>query len=146
MDAPETPSPASRTFPYRIALRATLRDTDGVGHVNNAVYLSWTEEARMQYMVERRRARGIADLDFILASAHLDYRSPVLLDEIVDLWYGISRVGNKSWEMAYEGRARAGGRLVFEARTVQVQFDYREARTVAIPDSLRTILEQDLLR
>jgi acyl-CoA thioester hydrolase len=146
LDEPGPPATPSRPFPYRIAIRATLRDTDGVGHVNNAVYLSWTEEARMRYMVDRRKARAMADLDFILASAHLDYRSPVLLDEVVDLWYGICRVGTKSWEMAYEGRARGDGRLVVEARTVQVQFDYREGKTVPIPDSFRAILEEDLLR
>jgi len=142
----KNPAAPSRHFPYRLAIRATLRDTDGVGHVNNAVYLTWTEEARTAYVFERRGLHAMSDLDFILASARLDYRSPVLLHEIVDLWCGPSRVGARSWEMLFEGRARRDGRLVFEASTVQVQFDYQRRESLSIPDPWRKILEEDLIR
>lgn len=145
MTEPGSPATPSRRYPYCLAIQATLRDTDGVGHVNNAVYLTWTEEARTHYAYERRGLDDLRQLDFILASAQLDYRSPVLLHEIVDLWYGISRVGNRSWEMAYEGRARRDGRLVFEARTVQVQYDYEAKKTISIPAVLRKILLDDLV-
>ncbi len=145
-DDTRNPAPASRKFPYHLALRATLRDTDGVGHVNNAVYLTWTEEARTAYALERCGLSSLSELDFILAAAQLDYRSPVELNEIVDLWCGPSRVGARSWEMRYEGRARGDGRLVFEARTVQVHYDYRERRSAPISAPWRRILEEDLIR
>ena len=139
------PAAPSRPFRLRVAIQATLRDTDGVGHVNNAVHVSWIEEARTAYAFERRGLTDIAQLDFILASVHVDYRAPVLMHEIVDLWYAVSRVGTKSWEMVYEGRARKDGRLLFEARSTQVQYDYAAARTVPVPPAWRKILEEDLL-
>jgi len=140
------PTTPSRRYPYQLAVRATLRDTDGIGHVNNAVYLTWLEEARTRYVFERRGLEDLHELDFILASAHLEYRSPVLLHETVDLWCGPSRVGNRSWEMVYEGRARGDGRLMVEARTVQVQYDYRERKAVPIPGAWRRLLQEDLVR
>jgi acyl-CoA thioester hydrolase len=142
MTAPARPG---RVYPYHLAVEATLRDTDGVGHVNNAVYVSWLEEVRTKYVIERRAFRSLQDLDFILASVHVDYRSPVLLLETVDLWCGPSRVGNRSFELVYEGRARGDGRLVVEARSVQVQYDYRTRRAVPVPDSWRKGLEADLV-
>lgn len=136
----------SRPFPFRLSVEATLRDTDGVGHVNNAVYVSWIEEARTRYVFDRRGLAGLAELDFILASVQVEYRSPVLLHETVDVWCGPSRVGNRSWELVYEGRARGDGRLVCEARSVQVQYDYAARATLPIPAGWRAILERDLLR
>jgi len=127
-------------------IAATLRDTDGVGHVNNAVYLSWIEEARVRYVVSRRGPRPIEELDFILASAKLDYRSPVKMLEEVEIWCGPSRLGNSSWELRYEARARLDGRLVLEASSVQVQFDYATHRRKPLVDPWRAQLEKDLLR
>ncbi len=142
MSAPASPS---RPFRLRVTIQATLRDTDGVGHVNNSVHVSWIEEARTAYAFERRGFTDLAQLDFILASVQVDYRAPVLLHELVDLWYAPSRIGTKSWEMVYEGRARKDGRLLFDARSTQVQYDYTAASTVAVPDVWRKLLEEDLL-
>ncbi len=145
MTFPGAPAPPSRAFPYRLAVQATLRDTDGLGHVNNGVYLSWLEEVRTRYVYDRRGLSGLSQVDFILASARLEFRSPVHLHEVVDLWCGPARVGRSSWEIAYEGRARSDGRLVVEASTVQVQFDYSIRRPVPVPDGWRRLLESDLL-
>ncbi len=145
MSFPGEPASPSRAFPYRLAVQATLRDSDGLGHVNNGVYLEWLEEVRTRYVYDRRGLTELAEIDFILASARLDFRSPVLLHEVVDLWCGPSRVGRSSWEISYEGRSRRDGRLVVEASTVQVQFDYTSRRPVSIPAEWRRILEADLL-
>ena len=145
MEAESVPPAPSRKHAFHIEVRATLRDTDGMGHVNNGVYLSWCEEARTRYVFERRGLTVMSELDFILASARLDFRSPVLLHEIVDLWCSPSRIGRSSWEMLYEGRARRDGRLVVEASSVQVQYDYSIRAPVAIPPDWRKCLEADLL-
>ena len=86
------PALPSRPYRLRVTIQATLRDTDGVGHVNNAVHVSWIEEARTAYAFERRGLTEIGQLDFILASTQVDYKSPVLLHELVDLWYAPSRI------------------------------------------------------
>lgn len=139
------PVTASRPFAYHAAVQATLRDTDALGHVNNAVYLSWFEVVRTRYLVDRRKFTDVIEVDFILAAARLEFRSPVLLHEWVDLWCTPSRVGGKSWELAYEARARQDGRLVVEGSSVQVQFDYAVRRPASIPDDWRRQLEADLV-
>ena len=136
----------SRRYACHIEVHATLRDTDGLGHVNNSVYLSWLEEVRLRYVHDRRGMKDLSQMDFILASARLDFRSPVLLHEIVDLYCSPSRIGRSSWDLVYEGRSRAGGRLVVEAQTVQVQYDYAAGKAAPIPDSWRSLLQADLVR
>lgn len=139
----ESPARPSRPYPYHLAIRATLRDTDAMGHVNNAVYLSWLEQIRTLYVHGRRGGRGLSDLDFVLAAARLEFRSPVHLHETVDLYVAPCRIGRSSWDLAYEARARADGRLVLEARTVQVQYDYAARKPVPIPQAWRRSLEAD---
>ncbi len=139
------PAAPSRPYPYHFAVRATLRDTDGMGHVNNAVYLSWLEEIRTGYVFDRRGRLELAEVDFVVASAHLDFRSPVHLHETVDLWLAPCRLGRSSWDLLYEGRARADGRRVLDARTVQVQYDYARRVSFPIPDDWRRLLEGDLV-
>jgi acyl-CoA thioester hydrolase len=133
----------ARDFAYALTVQATLRDTDGLGHVNNGVYLSWMEEVRTRYVYDRRGLRDLSQIDFILASAKLDFRSPVRLHEYVDLRCAPVRVGRSSWELAYEGRARSDGRLVLEARSVQVHYDYSLGAPAPIPDGWRALLEAD---
>lgn len=139
-----SPTP-SRPFPYHLAVEATLRDLDGLGHVNNGVYQTWLEEVRTRYVFERRGLSEVGQIDFILASTTLEFRSPVKLHEIVDLWCGPTRVGRSSWTLAYEARARSDGRLVVEGSSVQVQFDYASEGSVPLSAKWRALLEADLL-
>lgn len=138
------PAPPSRPFPGHLAVEATLRDTDLVGHVNNGVYLNWFEEVRTRYVVDRMGRMAAGEISFIMASATLNFRSPVQLLEVVDLYCGPVRVGNKSWELAYEFRARSDGRLVCEGGSVQVQYDYGARRTVPLAGDWRLKFEEDL--
>jgi acyl-CoA thioesterase FadM len=54
------------------------------------------------------------------------------------------RIGHKSWDLAYEGRARKDGRLVVEGASTQVQYDYGARTAVPIPPAWRAVLNADL--
>jgi acyl-CoA thioester hydrolase len=140
------PARPSRSFAYHLPIVASLRDTDGLGHVNNAVYVNWLEEVRTLYVYERRGLTKLSEIDFILASTRLEFKSPVLLHETVDMWCAPSRIGNSSWDMEYEGLARSDGRVVMQATSVQVQFDYKLQKPAPIQEPWKKILEADLLK
>lgn len=129
---------------HTLAIQATLRDTDVFGHVNNAVYVSWFEEVRTSYVCSRRGLKAAAEVDFILASTTIHFRSPVYMLETIDLRCAPVRIGNSSWELAYEGHAREGGRLVVEGVSTQVQFDYAARKKAPIPEAWRALLSADL--
>ena len=108
---------------------------------NNAVFLTFSS---------RRGSRSCACLGpttehVILARTEIDFRSPLLRDDEVEIGVRCSRVGTKSFELEYE--LRSGGRLVAEAKSVLVGYDYergasrgrspthwREARWESPPD------------
>jgi acyl-CoA thioester hydrolase len=115
--------------------RVRFRDLDALGHVNNAVFLTYIESARIAYLLDLGVASGVEDLGIIVARIEIDFRSPVGLGEDVEIRVQASRFGTKSFDLDHE--LRAGGRLVAEARTVCVGYDYGNGETVPIPEAWR---------
>ena len=140
MSAPEAP----RRWAYTYVARATLRDTDGLGHVNNAVFMTWLEEARTHWVCERMGLAAIEEIAFVLASTELRFRSPVYLHEQVEIRLAPVRAGTKSWELVYEGRAAGDGRLVVEGRSVQVQYDFAARSPIPLEGAWRRMVEAEL--
>lgn len=127
---------------YEMTVQATLRDTDGLGHVNNAVYLTWLEEVRTRYVAARRGFTRIEEMDFVLAQTTLNFRAPVYFHEAVTLRCAPTRVGHSSWAMAYEGRTK-DDQVVVEATSVQVTYDYATKKKAPLPAEWRRMLVAD---
>lgn len=140
-------------WPFLLEIRVPWRDVDAAGHVNNAVYFSYLEMARFEaYLRLLRGALGRNEsfrgealdpgaIDFIIAHQSCDYRSPAFLAEtlVVKVWPG--RVGSTSFTFRYEIREKSTDRLVAEAETVQVMYDWEADRKKPVPDGLRKLLE-----
>lgn len=131
---------------HRFPIAVRLRELDGVGHVNNAVLVSYLEDARNAYLMEGRGRRRLEEVDFILARTEIDYRSPAHLGDALEVLLRPMRIGTKSFELEYVVRETASDRLIVEARTVVVSYDFRRHAAQAIPADLRAMLERDLER
>ena len=108
-----------------------FRDVDALGHVNNAAYLTYLEQARIAFLA----SLGADQTGMILARAEIDFRAQVGFGERVEVEVRPLRAGTKSFELGYTLRVR--GEVVAEARTVLVAYDYATGRTVPVPDAWR---------
>ena len=125
-------------FPFVHRERVRFNDLDGLAHVNNAVFATYLENARIAFL-------GLRSFEsMILARLELDFRSPVELGEEVEIGVRPSRIGTKSFELEYE--LRVGERLVAEAKTVLVAYDYSAGQSVELPPGLRETLEAAVSR
>jgi len=118
-----------------------FRDTDAMGHLNNAVYVTYLEVARQEYW---RRLDAMADyrrVPFILAHVTIDFRSEALVSEVLRSSIRCEWIGGKSFAFAYQIRERDSGRLVIEATTIQVCYDYAKKQSIAMSSDLRQKLE-----
>jgi len=102
-----------------------------MGHVNNAVFSTYLEEARIGVL------GGLAE--FILARVEIDFRSQLHAGEEVEIVSRCSRLGTRSFDLEHE--LRAGGRLVAGARSVLVAYDYSDGISVPLPDDLKERLQ-----
>ena len=126
---------------YSIPVEVRFNDIDGMGHVNNALFLTYLEHCRMRFFTEEAGSKSERDFPFILAHAAIDYRSPLKIGHapVVKMW--TSRIGGKSWDFDYELRDAKSKTLFATAKTVQVGFDYKAQKTVEPSAKMRTLLE-----
>jgi acyl-CoA thioester hydrolase len=126
-------SERAHLYPYKVTIEVSFRDLDAMGHVNNAVYLSYMETARIKFLVDLLAVTSLHDLPVIMAEATCTFKAPAFFGEQLTVGVGVSRFGSKSFDMTY--RIDAGdGRLVALAKTVQVMYDYAAAQTIVVPE------------
>jgi acyl-CoA thioester hydrolase len=123
--------------PFTIAIEVRFRDLDAIGHVNNAVYLTYIESARVAYWLHVTGRTGISAVDIILARAEVDYRSPVVLGETIEVAVRTVSMRRSSFVLAFTMTEKGSGRVVAEARNVAVYYDYAAARSQPIPEGIR---------
>jgi acyl-CoA thioester hydrolase len=124
-------------FPYVWAVEVRFRDLDALGHVNNAVFLTYLESARIGYWLELTGRSGLLDIDMILARVEIDYRAQASYRERLDVGVRVAAVGRSSVTMELKVVAREPQRLIAESRNVMVYFDYAANRSRPLPDELR---------
>lgn len=123
-----------------------FRDTDAMGHVNNAVYLSYFELARMHYFDQLIQGRWDWTQDgIILARNEVDYIVPVFLLDSVYVETTVVRVGNTSFTMQYEMFKEQGGAPLLCARSLAtlVCFNFETNVKYRVPEAWRTAMAVD---
>ena len=120
-------------FVHREAVR--FRDLDPMGHVNNAVFLTYIESARAAFLQHLGAVQTLEDLAIIVARIEIDFRAPVRFGDEVEISVRVSRFGDKSFDLEHE--LRVGDTLAAEAKTVLVTYDYERREPVAIPAAWR---------
>ena len=118
-----------------------FRDTDAMGHINNAVYVTYLEVARQVYWARLDAHSDYRRVPFILAHVTIDFRSEAMVNEILEAGIRLEWIGAKSFAFVYRIREKTTGRTVVEASTVQVCYDYTTKQTLPMPEGLRRSLE-----
>jgi acyl-CoA thioester hydrolase len=127
------------TFETTIGVR--YRDIDAMGHVNNAVYASYLEQARIDYFHDLLGV-DLSTVGAVLASLSVDYeRSIELQDGPVRVELDVPRLGDSSIPMEY-ALYRADGALAATGETVQVVFDKEAQASTSIPESWREAITE----
>lgn len=152
MSATSDPRDLAGEFRHRIDVPVRVADTDTFDHVNNAVYLTYFEIGRVEYL-EAATGEGLpvpafgARVSYILAEARVGFRSPATYGEVLTVETRIARIGRTSLTMDHRITAPAGSdspvpvRLVAVGETVLVRYDYAAAAPAPMEDELITAFE-----
>jgi acyl-CoA thioester hydrolase len=112
-----------------------FRDLDPMGHVNNAVFLTYIEQARVAFLAEVGAATELEEMNIIVARVEIDFKAPVRFGQEVGISVRASRFGTKSFDLDYV--LRVDGEVVAEARSVQVAYDYDRREPMPLPADWR---------
>lgn len=128
-------------FLFHSPIHIRWADIDALQHVNNAVYLSYFEQARIDYF----REVVLWDWDkigMILASNTVNYHKPLFPRDKAAVWMRTARIGNKSFEMEYLVIRMKGEQeeILTSAKAVLVAYDYRNDLTIPLPEAYRAAI------
>jgi acyl-CoA thioester hydrolase len=127
-------------FRVSLPVKVRFRDLDAFGHVNNAVYFTYMEMARVEYFTHVGLLKDeFPSPFFIVAEAACQFKAPLQMDTVLVVKARISRLGNASFDMEYEFVDERSAQVIATGRTVQVVFDYAVGRSVRLPDEWRAI-------
>lgn len=118
-------------------------DLDAFGHINNAVYLTYVQEARADMTWYSRQARGLTPLfkDMVVARAELDFVEAIYVGGVeLDVAIWVERIGNASFVLLYE--MSRNGVLHARAKTVQVAVSMETFKSRPINEVEREFLNE----
>ncbi|MGH6981556.1 MAG: acyl-CoA thioesterase [Stellaceae bacterium] len=121
-----------------------LGDTDRQGHVNNAVFATFAETGRIEFMRDDLLTLDRTGLGFVVVRVEIDFRGELHWPGKVDIGTRLLAVGRTSWRL--EHGVFSGERCVATAVSVMVTIDVKTRRPTPLPDVLRTWLEERVAR
>jgi len=149
IETPPDPRDLPGDFAHRVSIDVRFADTDAMGHVNNAVYLTYCEMARIRYWSDvtgEPVAAGHEGAEsLILAEARITYRAPVFHTETVTVETRATHIGTSSFTLEHRLTACAPGglpRLVAISVSVMVRYDYRTDRPAPLSASFIDAIER----
>lgn len=136
----DRPGPAD--FPFAAPIEVRFRDMDGMGHVNNAVFLTYFEVARAHYWKAVGEDEWSRLRTYVLARAEVDFRSPVTLADELVCHVRVAAFGTRSFAMEYLLVDRKSGRTVAEGRTVQAMYDYEKNASRPLDEAMKAAVRR----
>lgn len=109
-------------------------DLDAFGHVNNATYLVYAQEARFAWSKM---------IEMVVARAEVDFIAPIYTGDIyidVEIW--VNKIGNSSFGLTYE--MKNGDELLARIKTVQVTVSMDTKKSRPLKDAEREFLTKYL--
>jgi acyl-CoA thioester hydrolase len=148
-------------YPFAISLYVWFRDLDAMGHVNNAVYFTYFEQARTRYWLSLISGEGSASslkhppnqendyrkLGFVVVHAECDFASGAEMGESLLVGCRLPEIRKSSFVFEYrvvtaeKTGSDAESRLVASGRTVQACYDWDARKTLPFPDDIRKRVE-----
>ena len=122
-------------FTFTHNLRTRWRDSDAFRHINNAVYLSYIEDARLELM--RKWSITQDGKSVIVASVKIDYYKQLIHPTNLIIGQKITRIGNKSFDITSCVFNSANNDYICKSIITIVCFDFELNKTVEVYDQIK---------
>jgi len=127
-------------FTHKMKMNVRFSDMDAMGHVNNAKYLTYLEEARINYFNNiLNLSEESLDYQAVIAKVEINYLNQIKLGDKLEIYTRIFRLGNKSFDFEILVVINNNGEKIIASSSItkMVGFNYRTQQTVTLPDYFR---------
>ena len=123
---------------FRTAISVRWGDMDAFKHVNNAQYLRYLEEARVQWLA------GIPDISLtdriapVLVASNVNYRQPIEWPSEIAVDLFIEKIGNSSLTMSHRMLSSTDASVLYsDGSVVMVWIDTHTGKSVPLPEAIK---------
>ncbi|MBJ6126499.1 acyl-CoA thioesterase [Microvirga splendida] len=130
-------------YPSRTSADIRYSDLDRQGHVNNAVFATFSEVGRVAFMYDPARPLASEGRSFVIARLQIDFRAELFWPGHVEIGTGVLRAGRSSFTLAQGIFSK--GQLVATAEGTIVMVDKETRRSTALPPATVDVLQSLML-
>ena len=134
---------AKEDFRFHFPLRVRWPECDAQGIAFNGAYLTWTEVAYAEYCrhlgFRLYKASELNIFDTVTVKVTIEYKAPALVDEVLDVWVRVARMGNSSLTLEFEMCREGADVLVAKVEGIYATYDNQARKTYPIPDEVRRV-------
>jgi len=128
-------------FLFWIEIDVRWSDMDSQGHVNNAVYFTYCEQARVDFLhAVGIRGKFRAEQGPMLVSASCDFKRQLMYPGKLDVGLYVEEMGRSSCRIRYGIFRKGEDEAVALGTSVNAWVDYQESRAIPLPEEVRTVL------
>ena len=127
-------------FRFYHPIEVRYGDLDPQGHVNNAKYLTYFEQARVAYWIQLgmfTKEQSFMELGVILADIHITYLEPVYFGQNIKVGVHVAKLGNKSMTWRQNVLDADTGKELARGEVVVIAYDYQAHKSIPIPGDWR---------
>jgi len=134
-----------KQFKHKTKINVTFADLDAMRHVNNSTYLTYLEEARIDYfntLFHRNKER--LDFEAVVARIEIDYVHPIVLGDEIEVYTRISQLGHKSVNVEHIIVIKKDSGIINAATSITklVYYDYKSRTTMQIPEEAKKVISE----
>lgn len=132
-------------FKFCNQMRVRWSDCDAQGIAFNGAYLDFLEVALAEYFrnigIRLYDEKSREYFDTATVKVTLEYKSPVLVDDVIDVYFRVSNVGNTSFTTNGEIYREGTEELLFASESVYVDYDSVQRTSRQVPDDVRELID-----
>ena len=125
---------------YKIEINPRFKDTDALGHINNASFITWIEEARRPVFKDFNPDLSIEKWNLIIARVEMNFIVQCYYGEKVVINSFIEKIGTSSLTICHD--LFQGETKIAEGKSILVHFDYSKNKSVPIPEDIKQSLKK----
>lgn len=127
-------------YPHRSSAEIRYADLDRQGHVNNAVFATYSEIGRVAFMYDPARPLAPEGTSFVIARLLIDFRSELFWPGTVEIGTGVLKVGRSSFTLAQGMFSK--DKLAATAEATIVMVDKQTRRSTPLPPETAEALQK----
>ena len=135
------PIDPSRGLVARVVVSVRWGDMDAFNHVNNAQYLRYLEEARVQWLAGIPGVSLTDRIAPVLVASNVNYRQPIEWPNEIVVELFVEKIGNSSLTMGHRMLSSADASVLYsDGNVVMVWIDTRTGKSVPLPEAIKAAL------